>query len=86
MRIGTLSQGKIGFDLGLIHSAIQSLPKGNYELEVNKESGFRIQKDGNKWCATAPGFINLQESDAGFGDTPIDAFQALVALGYGAEV
>ena len=50
-----------------------------------KDKEYRIRKDGDKWCATAPNFINLQESDAGFGDTPIDAFQALVELGYGTE-
>ena len=26
--------------------------------------------DGNAWCATLDGFVNLQESVAGFGDTP----------------
>lgn len=26
-------------------------------------------KDGDKWCAMPPGFVNLQESEAGFGDT-----------------
>lgn len=25
--------------------------------------------DGNQWCATEPGFIDLQQSLAGFGDT-----------------
>ena len=27
-------------------------------------------RDGNAWCATLDGFVNLQESVAGFGDTP----------------
>lgn len=31
---------------------------------------FRTFKDGNAWCAVRAGFVNLQESDAGFGDTP----------------
>lgn len=29
--------------------------------------------DGKSWCATRNGFINLQESLAGFGDSPRDA-------------
>jgi len=37
----------------------------------------RIYKDGNQWCAVGKDFINLQESEAGFGDTPLDAVNAL---------
>ncbi len=37
----------------------------------NKE--INVIPDGNQWCATGPDFINLQESDAGFGDKPRDA-------------
>lgn len=29
-----------------------------------------LKLDGNSWCAYGPDFINLQESIAGFGDTP----------------
>ena len=29
----------------------------------------QLYKDGNMWCATEPGFKNLQESTAGFGET-----------------
>ena len=29
----------------------------------------RFVRDGSAWCAFMPGFINLQESAAGFGDT-----------------
>lgn len=29
----------------------------------------RFVRDGNMWCAFLPGFVNLQESDAGFGET-----------------
>lgn len=35
--------------------------------------GLRLSRDGDKWCATYGDFINLQESDAGFGDRAIDA-------------
>jgi len=37
-----------------------------------------VRFDGNQWCATMPGFINLQESNAGFGDTPSDAIADLI--------
>lgn len=30
----------------------------------------RVFMDGNAWCAVRPDFINLQESPAGFGETP----------------
>lgn len=32
-----------------------------------------VELDGNSWCAHSDDFINLQESIAGFGDTPRDA-------------
>ncbi len=34
-------------------------------------------RDGDKWCAVEPGFIDLQQSDAGFGDTAGEAVDAL---------
>lgn len=37
----------------------------------------RLLKDGNEWCAQAPGFINLAESVAGFGATPVEAYKDL---------
>lgn len=39
-----------------------------------------IKMDGNQWCATWPDFINLQESPAGFGDTPAEAIAELAAI------
>lgn len=45
--------------------------------------GVTLAKDGNQWCATGPGFTNLQESKAGFGDTCLEAMAALAKdLGY----
>ena len=38
----------------------------------------RVFRDGNAWCAVGPDFVNLQESPAGFGDTPDAARAALV--------
>jgi hypothetical protein len=38
----------------------------------------RLFLDGNQFCAVHPDFINLQESPAGFGDTPTEAVDALL--------
>ena len=38
-----------------------------WETQVN------VFRDGDAWCATLDGFVNLQESVAGFGETPHDA-------------
>ena len=39
---------------------------------------YRVFKDGDAWCATGAGFVNLQESLAGFGDSPTAALSELV--------
>lgn len=39
--------------------------------------GVTLQLDGNAWCATGPGFQNLQESPAGFGETKLEAMAEL---------
>lgn len=45
--------------------------------------GATLAMDGNQWCATGRGFVNLQESPAGFGDTSLDALAMLCrVLGY----
>ena len=36
-----------------------------------------VFRDGDQWCAVRADFINLQESDAGFGPTVADAIAAL---------
>lgn len=36
-----------------------------------------VRLDGSRWCATWPDFINLQESPAGFGNTPAEAIAEL---------
>lgn len=38
----------------------------------------RVFRDGNAWCAVHPDFINLQESPAGFGETPKMAREQLL--------
>jgi len=46
---------------------------------------YNIKRDGNQWCATTSMFVNLQESPAGFGNSPSRAleelFKALTAAG-----
>ena len=50
-----------------------------YALHV----GARLVREGDQWCATRRDFVNLQESDAGFGDTALQALAALCkTLGY----
>lgn len=41
------------------------------------ETVIDVKLDGDAWCATGHGFVNLQESDAGFGATPREAVEAL---------
>lgn len=48
------------------------------ELEADARESYRIFKDGDQWCAVAPGFVNLQESPAAFDDGPALAFCALM--------
>lgn len=38
----------------------------------------QVFPDGNQFCAVRPGFVNLQESIAGFGDTEADAVASLI--------
>ena len=38
----------------------------------------RTFKDGTSWCAVKPDFINLHDSDVGFGDTPEQAIEELL--------
>lgn len=45
--------------------------------------GCIIKMDGNKWCAHRSDFENLQDSEAGFGDTALEAMANLAKqLGY----
>jgi hypothetical protein len=37
-----------------------------------------VKLDGNMWCATRSGFVNLQESPAGFGERPWQAVDDLL--------
>lgn len=39
--------------------------------------GFYIFLDGDAWCAVGPHFIDIMQSDCGFGGTPEEAVSAL---------
>jgi len=44
--------------------------------------GVTIQRDGDAWCATGPGFQDIQSSPVGFGGTKLEAMANLArALG-----
>ena len=46
-------------------------------------AGVLLSMDGDQWCATQMGFVNLMESPAGFGDTALEAMAELCKeLGY----
>lgn len=44
------------------------------------EKHYKVLRDGDSWCAVRDGFINLQESDAGFGETPQEAITQLTKV------
>lgn len=67
-----------------VHSGEMMREDGRYSgyvpgLACPGHGGPRVRTfmDGNAWCAVKPDFINLQESDAGFGDTREEAIAAL---------
>lgn len=45
--------------------------------QAAEPEAYRVFKDGNQWCAVGPAFTNLQESPAGFADTPYLALERL---------
>lgn len=42
-------------------------------------TNINVFMDGNAWCATMGSFINLQESPAGFGNSPDSAVKSLLS-------
>ena len=46
-----------------------------------KKTGLRVYLDGNTWCSTFGDFVSLQESQAGFGDTALEALADLAGGG-----
>ena len=52
-----------------------------HEFVANTGGNFQLFRDGVQWCATFGDFINLQESQAGFGDTALEGFAELAKPG-----
>jgi len=46
--------------------------------DLNKEPEYNLFMDGDMWCATHLDFVNLQESEAGFGKTKAEAIKELI--------
>lgn len=42
-------------------------------------ANWRLSKDGDHWLATAPGFINVDQSPCGYGETQQEAIDALLS-------
>lgn len=71
-----------GLALGADKSRVAELAEkwgcGNRDAEnYAKYLGVSLSLDGDKWCATGPGFEGLQVSQAGFGGTALEALAAL---------
>ena len=49
------------------------------------QHSYSVFRDGAAWCATASGFVNLQESPAGFGESPVVALGELIVAEQAAE-
>ena len=60
----------LGYSAKLTRDAIR-------EIEMLRDC-YRVFLDGDMWCATAPGFVDLQESKAEFGETPTIALDNLI--------
>lgn len=57
--------------------SVQPTGKGNRFFSA--ETTIKVFRDGNAWCAVFPDFIDLQVSDAAFGDTAEEAAKKLFA-------
>jgi len=49
-----------------------------FDEVVDSGNPVRFNMDGNQWCAVRLPFTNLQETPAGFGDTPMQALVDLI--------
>lgn len=47
-------------------------------MKASEEPAFKIFRDGSEFCAVMGGFVNMQESTAGFGKTPEGALLNLL--------
>ena len=49
--------------------------------EFANRAKLKLFKDGDQWCVANHDFVNLQESQAGFGETALDALAAFAKKG-----
>lgn len=56
--------------------ALSSSARDQEGVRYEREA-YRVFMDGNQWCAVGPAFIDLQQSPAGFADTPYLALERL---------
>lgn len=56
--------------------ALSSSARDQEGVRYEREA-YRVFMDGNQWCAVGPAFIDLQQSLAGFADTPYLALERL---------
>lgn len=49
--------------------------------EFAKRTGFKLWKDGDQFCAAFHDFVNIQESQVGFGKTAVEALAELARQG-----
>jgi hypothetical protein len=62
-----------------LQTALREHPLTQPQQLASDKASFVIVPDGNAWMAVGSNFTNLQESDAGFGDNPLDALADLYA-------
>lgn len=51
------------------------------QATANDQPVFRLFRDGDQWCATFHDFVNVQESQCGFGPTALEALAELAKPG-----
>ena len=73
-----------GADLARVQELAVKWHCDNDDAQVYADRvGVLLSIDGDQWCATHMGFVNLQQSSAGFGNTALEAMAELCKeLGY----
>lgn len=64
-------------NLLILCRAVDTSHEAEVKAQAVPECSYRLFMDGDQWCCVGPEFINLQESDAGFGSTARDSLEAL---------
>lgn len=71
---------RLGQKMGFDSATVQPNGRGDRffsAVQTQRHEKPHIIKDGNEWCARAPGFVDLQVSRTGFGSTPSEALADL---------